>query len=80
KKEFDSVIFDSPPIGIVSDAAIISRAVDGAILVVESGKTSRRALLKITKLLKNANVNVIGTLLNKISAAMKGYYYYGQTS
>jgi len=76
KEEFDFIIFDSPPLALVTDATIISHAVDGVILVVESGKISRRVLLRISKLLKNAKIKVIGTLLNKISATMKSYYYY----
>jgi capsular exopolysaccharide synthesis family protein len=76
KKKFDIILFDTPPCAIVTDAIILSRAVDGAIMVIESGRTSKRALPRIFKLFKDANAKVIGAILNRISPATSNYYHY----
>ena len=39
RNEYDTIIIDTPPLGSVIDAAIISQRCDGAILVVESGRS-----------------------------------------
>lgn len=76
KEKFDFILFDSPPIGMLTDAVIVSRVVDGTIMVIESGKTSKRVLARISQLLVDAKAHMIGMLLNKISInASSGYYY-----
>lgn len=76
KERFDYILFDTPPIAVVTDTMLISQAVDGIIFVVESGKTPKRALPRISKLLEDVKVRVIGTIINKISIAHGSYYYY----
>jgi len=76
KKNFDFILFDSPPVGILTDATILAKMVDGMVLVVESGKTPSKAVLRNDKLLKNANVNVLGVIINKVlTSGSEGYYY-----
>ncbi len=76
KLEFDFILFDSPPMAVVTDAVILSRAADGAILVLESGRTARRVLPRISQLLKDARIRIIGVLLNRISIERSSYHYY----
>jgi len=76
KEKFDYILFDTPPIAVVTDALIISQVVDGLIVVVESGKTPKRALPRIYKLIEDAKVRTIGTIINKISITKGNYYYY----
>jgi len=76
KKKFDFILFDTPPIAVVTDAAVLSRAVDGTIIVLESGKTSRRALPRVDQMLKEARGRIIGVLFNQISIERSGYHYY----
>lgn len=76
KERFDYVLLDTPPIAVITDALLVSQAVDGLIVVVESGKTPKRALPRIYKLLEDAKVRVIGTIINKISISSDNYYYY----
>ncbi|MBN3038436.1 MAG: polysaccharide biosynthesis tyrosine autokinase [Candidatus Omnitrophica bacterium] len=79
KENFDFVIFDSPPIAVVTDACILSRAVDGVVLVIEVEKTSRRALPRVEQLLKKARARVVGTLFNKVKLSRGqeyNYYHY----
>jgi capsular exopolysaccharide synthesis family protein len=76
KKNFDFVLFDSPPVGILMDAVILASQLDGVALVVESAKTPVRAVLRNDKLLKNANVKVIGVIINRVlTTGSEGYYY-----
>ena len=75
---YDRVIFDSPPVGAVTDAQILGQQVDGAVLVVRAGETSREMLKKAKGLLDKVNVRVLGALLNNLDVRQKGYgqYYY----
>jgi len=74
--KFDFLIFDVPPIAILADAIIISRSVDGIIMVVEIGKTSRRAFVHVCKVLKDARARLLGVFLNKVSPNAANHYYY----
>jgi len=78
KKSFDFVIFDTPPTAIVTDAVVLSQATDGVIMAVENGKTSKRVLPRIFKLLTDARARVIGTVFNKMSLRSGNYYYYSR--
>jgi capsular exopolysaccharide synthesis family protein len=75
---FEHVVLDSAPLMLVTDATILSRLVDGVVLVVESGVTPRRALVRAHKVLESAGGRILGTVLNKWDAQAEGYYsYYG---
>ena len=76
KAKFDFILFDTPPIAVLTDAVILSQAVDGTIIVLESGKTVRRVLPRISQVLTDARARIIGVLLNRISLAHSGYQYY----
>lgn len=84
KTEFDYIIIDSPPIVAVTDAEILSRKVDGSILVVSSEKTEKDLLERGIQLIKNEQSFFIGTILNNFSAKSgygsyyKYYYYYSK--
>ncbi len=75
---YDRVIFDSPPVGAVTDAQILGQQVDGAVLVVRAGETNREMLAKSKRLLSNVNVRLLGALLNNLDVSSRGYgqYYY----
>lgn len=74
--KFDYVIFDTPPIALLTDASLIARVVDGAVIVIESGRTSKRVLTRIVKNLKDYKIRILGTFLNKIALSNKNHYYY----
>jgi capsular exopolysaccharide synthesis family protein len=80
KERFDLLIFDSPPVGVVIDAAIIGPQMDGAIIVAESGTTSRDALGHALRQMRDVGTNVLGCVLNDVDLAKHGayggYYYY----
>ena len=77
QEDFDVIIFDSPPVIAVTDAAILSTKVDGTILVVNSGNTNRDALLRGNTLLESVDAKLLGVLLNGVDIeGMYGSYYY----
>ncbi len=79
KNDFDVILFDSPPIIAVTDAAILCGQVDGVFLVISAGSTNRDAVLRAKSLLDNVNARVLGALLNNLeigSAYGSSYYYY----
>jgi capsular exopolysaccharide synthesis family protein len=78
RQRFEHVVLDSAPLLLVTDATILSRLVDGVVLVVESGVTARRGLTRAQKILESAGGRILGTVLNKWDARREGYYaYYG---
>ena len=75
---FEHLVLDSAPLLLVTDPTILSRLVDGVVLVVESGVTARRGLLRAYKILQSAGGRILGTVVNKWDARREGYYaYYG---
>jgi len=77
RKEFDYVVLDTPPILLIPDSQIISPLVDGVVLIINSGKTTTAELKGSGDLLKRANANLIGAVLNnvKVKGGALGYGY-----
>jgi capsular exopolysaccharide synthesis family protein len=87
QKRYDRIIFDTPPISIVSDALIISKKVDGVVLVARYGKTNKNIFKESRDKFLFAKSKIIGIVLNQASATDsykynkygKYYsYYYGE--
>jgi len=77
--KFDRVIFDSPPILAVTDRVVLSRLVDGTVLVVRAGPTSPDALKRSKQALRNVGTQITGVILNDVNLknpAYAGYYNY----
>lgn len=74
----DYVLFDTPPIIAVTDAAILAPRVDGVLIVVRAGKTKRDLAVKAKRLLAQVNAPVVGVILNDASLDTKAYGYYGK--
>jgi capsular exopolysaccharide synthesis family protein len=76
KDFFDFIIIDSPPIVAVIDAEILSKLVDGTILVISSEKTENRLMSDAVERIKRNKVNFLGTVLNNFQyKSGYGYYY-----
>ena len=73
------VIFDSPPVQAVSDAAVMSSYLDATVLVVDARRGHRGALRHAREALSRAGANVLGVILNRVpeaaAASEYGYYY-----
>ena len=76
KEHYDYIFIDTPPIGIVTDARIISNYSDGCVFVVGS-KQCDIEMAKIAKQrLEGVGANIIGAVLNKFEAGGNSYNYY----
>jgi len=76
KKKFDYIFFDTPPIMVVTDAVVLSKVVDGTVIVMESGRTSRKIVPMLRQKLNNAKAKVTGFIINKIKAQDGKYEHY----
>lgn len=76
REEYDYVIIDTNPIGLVADAQILSSKVDGVILVARYEKTKKENLLSCKKMIDQVGGNTIGVVLNGIGEKRGKYYYY----
>jgi polysaccharide biosynthesis transport protein len=74
--QYDRVIIDSPPIGPVTDAAILSTRVDGTIFVVRAYSTSRDLADRALRALKSVGGRVIGVVLNDVDLSRSEYGYH----
>jgi len=80
-KRYDVVLIDSPPLTVVTDAAVIAPHVDGVLVVARASRTEVGALEFAMMQLRNVNAVVKGTILNDLSLADRrygshGYYAY----
>jgi succinoglycan biosynthesis transport protein ExoP len=74
RQRFEYIVFDSPPLLLVTDGILLSALADGVVLVVESGSTSRGALNRARRILDRAGANTLGAVLNKLEDREDGYY------
>lgn len=79
-ERYDRVIFDSPPLGAVTDAAVLAPQLDAALVVIKAHSTTRDALAAALRQLRDVTANVVGGVLNDVDPKRKGYgagdYYY----
>jgi Mrp family chromosome partitioning ATPase len=76
RQEADVVIIDTPPVGPVSDAALLSTKVDGVVQVVQYGTTRRDAVQRAKAAVDQVGGRMVGAVLNRLQPADAGYYYY----
>jgi Mrp family chromosome partitioning ATPase len=74
---FTHVVVDSPPIASFTDGVLISTMVDGVLLVVHSGKSSRQVIKRARQLLGEVGAKLFGVVLNNINlrSTDSNYYY-----
>lgn len=76
---FDCVVVDTPPAGVVTDAAIVGRQVDSTLLVARWNHTPAAALRATAKSLATARVPMVGLVLNDADPARLPEYSVGAT-
>ncbi len=77
--KYDYIIFDTPPVGIVTDAAVLSMITDGVIFVVRQKYAALDQIRLAKGNLDSVKADIIGTVLNDYDTAgtaKKGGYYY----
>lgn len=76
---YDRVIFDSPPVAVVTDAAILSKMVDGTVLIIKSLQTTKDSAKHAVGVLSDIGANILGAVLNDLDLTNRKYgqhYYY----
>jgi succinoglycan biosynthesis transport protein ExoP len=76
--EYDYVIIDSPPILPVTDSVILSRYVDGVVLVVKAGETPKKVLKDAKHRLQAVGARFLGAVLNNVDVGSGEYRYYNR--
>ena len=85
-EQYDYIICDTPPVGVVTDAVALSRFCDGVILVVRQNMSTKEQVWKARRNLETVQANVIGTILScydiskdtkDAASSYEGYYGYG---
>jgi capsular exopolysaccharide synthesis family protein len=77
--KFDRIVFDTPPILPVTDAAILAQLVDGVVMVARGFSTQRTASLQASRLLLDVKAHIVGVVLNAVDLSRsdyKEYHYY----
>jgi capsular exopolysaccharide synthesis family protein len=74
RAEFDRVVIDSPPIGLVTDGVILSTRVDATVLVVRALATRRDAAKRAMRSLRDVGATCAGFVLNAVESNDGNYY------
>ena len=80
EKEFDYIIFDTPPVGVVIDSLPLVKQSDGVVLVVKHNSTTYPDLKKIIETINRNNGKILGVIVNNVESVKshkygKGYGY-----
>lgn len=79
-ERFTHIVIDSPPAISFTDASILSTMVDGVVLVVHGGKTSRAVARRAKQQLLDVGAHIFGIVLNNVKLETQDYYYSGYYS
>ena len=76
RARFDVVIYDTPPMNLVTDTVVLGQAVDGVVLVVSAGVTSRERLATCVETLRASRVQLLGTVLGSVRQRARQVEHY----
>lgn len=76
RSRYERIFLDTPPLTAVTDAVILSRLVDGVILVIRAGDTYREVVKNGLSQLHAVNARILGAILNGVEMGRDSYYYY----
>jgi capsular exopolysaccharide synthesis family protein len=79
-ERFAHIVIDSPPAISFTDASILSTMVDGVVLVVHGGKSSRAVVRRAKQQLLDVGAHIFGVVLNNVRLETQNYYYSGYYS
>jgi capsular exopolysaccharide synthesis family protein len=74
RDEYDLVLFDAPPVNLLTDAALLGLSTDGIIVVVRTGVTDSGALAYAVEQLSHVGATILGVVLNDIDFRKDGRY------
>ena len=74
-QDYDRIVIDSPPVTAVTDAVVLSKVVDGVVIVLQANKTERVIVQRAIEQMKAVRAHLFGIILNKLDARMIKYYH-----
>ena len=74
REEYDYVIIDASPLGLVIDASVISAFCDGAILIIAANEISYKFASEVKGQLEKSNCKILGAVLNRVPVKSNGAY------
>jgi capsular exopolysaccharide synthesis family protein len=77
--KYDHILIDSPPLINVTDPVILSTMVDGVILVVQAGRSTREVVRRARQELGSVGAKIFGVVLNNLDIKREGYDSYSAT-
>lgn len=78
RSEYEHIIFDSSPVLAVADTLSLAPQADATLILVRSGVTRKKALLRVREQLRRASARVLGTLINDVDLRLENYYTYSK--
>ena len=76
RKQYAHILIDSPPSTAVTDAVVLSKSVDGVVLVIRAGDTVREIVKNGVAQLETVGAHILGAVLNGVDTGRDSYYYY----
>lgn len=76
RRHFEWILLDSPPLASVTDALLLGRHADMAVVVVQHNNIDKRLIKRHVAALRRVTPNLLGIVLNAVNIDAKGYYYY----
>jgi capsular exopolysaccharide synthesis family protein len=76
QSNYTHIVIDSPPIASFTDGVVMASLVDGVVLVVQGGKSSREVVRRSRQVLQDAGATILGVVLNKVNLRSQEYDYY----
>jgi capsular exopolysaccharide synthesis family protein len=76
RQQFDYVLVDAPPVGLVSDSAVLATQADGVLLVLDAQNTRKGSVRQALRNLNAVGANVLGTVMNNVEVTKNSYYSY----
>lgn len=77
RRHYDYIIVDTPPIGMVVDATLITKVCDASLLVVSTNEVKRKMVQKSKTQLEQSSTPFLGVVLNKYNVQADKYGFYG---
>lgn len=74
RHDFTAIVIDTPPLNLVTDAAIAGSRVDGVLLMARAGVTDRDAFRHALEQLQSVRARLVGVILNDVDARSEAYY------
>jgi len=76
--DYDRVVLDSSPVLAVSDSLSLAPQTDNVLVLVRSGFTRKKALLRTRELLRRTGARISGIVLNDVDLRLENYYTYSK--